>query len=698
MAYVSTKQLGGIISVSNAADGDTIGTGIEIAQARVIVFNQTVAGVTVNLNAPSPTTAKMIVVQNRGTEAITVGATVVEPGPAYGMFWDGSAYVSQNVEGIGRINSKTNTDTIAITGDGSPIAPLSIDVKIDDTDNSNALEIGLNGLYVAKHASGLGTILTVDGANGNDSNTGTPSAPFATIGRALTEADGLTDTYIVIYPFTYTEDLQIPARTYLHGVLNTALDRAVLIRGAITFPADAHYIGGFGLDIEYSTINIPTIYFNNIDGNVVFENCKIAHALAGTAESLRFSNASSGIYNFIDCDIPDVVNIQDGVAATVKIIGGNYLGATINNDATSSLIIKDVDTINTVTHSKGKVSVQNIRSIVANADNDCIVSTSVDGILILDSITTLQDNGTFGDIVKTGTCDYAFSNVSRDIDNNSFTGNALLVEQATDIHANYVPAAYTPTSDNVAGHLEGIDDALAGVGGGLSAVASTDSVTVDFSGDGTSGSPLTGSVKRSAVAGNALVENADGLFVPVADVGLEAVSHANSDTVDITGDGTPSDPLTAVVSISTTPDNRLTSDAGGLFVPPVIDTLDIVFTTSYEWLAADTLFMYRATKAFTLPQNLVNSQVLMKARPGIDVSSTVQIYKTVGAGSPVLIGFISFGYVASTDISNTYVVNTSISFTTAENFAIGDTLTLVTTDAAVFDIATIDLLATRQPQ
>lgn len=696
MVYVGTKQLGGIISVADAANGDTIGTSLEIAQARVIVFNQATAGVTVNLSNPSPTTPKMLVLQNRGSEAITVGSTSVEPGPAYGMFWDGSAYVSQNIEGIGKINSKVDSNTIEIIGDGSPVAPLELNVVVDPS-TSNALEVTLAGLYVRKTGAGYG-LITVDAVVGNDTNVGNSVAPFATIGRALQEADGITTTYIVIYPATYTEDIEIPANTYLLGMLGSDFSRTVKIRGQVTYAADASLIVCNGVDIEHSTTSVPAMYCNNTDGNIVFENCRIAHSQTGTAESIRFT-AATGDYTFVDCDIPDIVNIQDGCTANVKIIGGGgILGQAINNSANSTLIIKDKDSINTVLHSKGKVSVQNIRNIVADANNDCIVSTSNDGILILNSISTLQDDGSFGDIVKTGTSDYAFSNVARDPNNNSFTGTALLVEQATDIHANYVPSAYTPISDDVAGHLEGIDSALSGMGGGLSSVSSSDSATIDFDGAGTVGSPITASVKRSAASGNALLENIDGLFVPTADVGLESVSSGNSDTINITGDGTPSDPLVAEVSISASANNRLTSDATGLFVPPVINSFDIVFTTSYEWLAAETLFIYRATKEFTLPQNLVNSQILMRARAGIDVSTQVELYKTVGSGSPTLIGYISFSYTASGDTLNTYVVSVASVFASDQNFAVGDTLTLITTDAAVFDIATIDLLATRQPQ
>jgi hypothetical protein len=56
-------------------------------------------------------------------------------------------------------------------------------------------------------------------------------------------------------------------------------------------------------------------------------------------------------------------------------------------------------------------------------------------------------------------------------------------------------------------------------GGGITSITATDSSSIDFSGNGTTGTPLTAVSKVSATAGNALTINTDGLFVPTATAG-----------------------------------------------------------------------------------------------------------------------------------------------------------------------------------
>ena len=61
-------------------------------------------------------------------------------------------------------------------------------------------------------------------------------------------------------------------------------------------------------------------------------------------------------------------------------------------------------------------------------------------------------------------------------------------------------------------------------------ITSSDSSTVDFSGDGTSASPLTASVKVSSTANNLLTTDANGLFVSGS--GLTAAATAPTDSSD----------------------------------------------------------------------------------------------------------------------------------------------------------------------
>lgn len=56
------------------------------------------------------------------------------------------------------------------------------------------------------------------------------------------------------------------------------------------------------------------------------------------------------------------------------------------------------------------------------------------------------------------------------------------------------------------------DEGGGGGTGGLTSVAITDSTTVDLSGNGTSGNPISAAVKVAATSGNLIVETPDGLY------------------------------------------------------------------------------------------------------------------------------------------------------------------------------------------
>lgn len=100
---------------------------------------------------------------------------------------------------------------------------------------------------------------------------------------------------------------------------------------------------------------------------------------------------------------------------------------------------------------------------------------------------------------------------------------------------------------------------------GLTSVTSQDSTTIDFSGAGTVGSPLTASAIISPTAGNTLVANGNGLYVPTV-----TVSSTDTATIDFSGSGTSGSPLTADVKRSTAlANNRITAQADGLHVAPV---------------------------------------------------------------------------------------------------------------------------------
>src|SRR5690606_22705356 len=113
----------------------------------------------------------------------------------------------------------------------------------------------------------------------------------------------------------------------------------------------------------------------------------------------------------------------------------------------------------------------------------------------------------------------------------------------------------------------------------------------------------------------------------------------------------PGDPISAEVSISTNPINRLTKDATGLLVPAELKRVDIIFNGSYHWLDDDKLMLLKATRAYTLPQDLEKSTVNMLALPGQSINSEIIISKVaVGSNTETELGRIFITYNAANDV------------------------------------------------
>lgn len=96
---------------------------------------------------------------------------------------------------------------------------------------------------------------------------------------------------------------------------------------------------------------------------------------------------------------------------------------------------------------------------------------------------------------------------------------------------------------------------------------SNDSSSIDFSGAGTSGSPLTAVSKISATSGNILSINSDGLYGTVAIL--------DSTSIDLSGVGTSGSPISAVAKISANTNNGLSIQSDGLYASSVNSTITL---------------------------------------------------------------------------------------------------------------------------
>jgi hypothetical protein len=101
-----------------------------------------------------------------------------------------------------------------------------------------------------------------------------------------------------------------------------------------------------------------------------------------------------------------------------------------------------------------------------------------------------------------------------------------------------------------------------------STFASSDTNSIDMSGAGTVASPLTADVKISAAAGNSLSVSAAGLFAAGG-----TTTFADTPTIDMAGAGTVGDPATAAVKLDPGVNNQVVATANGLSVPPEVQII-----------------------------------------------------------------------------------------------------------------------------
>jgi hypothetical protein len=99
-------------------------------------------------------------------------------------------------------------------------------------------------------------------------------------------------------------------------------------------------------------------------------------------------------------------------------------------------------------------------------------------------------------------------------------------------------------------------------GGGIEFVTTENTQTLHMSGLGTPGSPLQAAVVISIQPNNAIQQLSDGLYVSQA---LTIVSIADSDAIFLSGDGTPGNPIIGALGLSAMSGNTLSILGDGLY-------------------------------------------------------------------------------------------------------------------------------------
>lgn len=151
---------------------------------------------------------------------------------------------------------------------------------------------------------------------------------------------------------------------------------------------------------------------------------------------------------------------------------------------------------------------------------------------------------------------------------------------------NFVGAGVTATQSGSA-----VTVTIPGGSGTETPLTANDSQTIDFTTSGTANHTLTGVVRISTTANNALTQDAGGLFVPVASAGAQTpITVVDTNAINLTASGLDSHTVQADLVISPDVGNSAQVRANGLFVPttspasetPLVatDSQTIDFTTS----------------------------------------------------------------------------------------------------------------------
>jgi hypothetical protein len=364
----------------------------------------------------------------------------IAPGP-----FDPADWEALDNSGGGATVVTEDTATATIGGDGSAGDPLTVDVNVQ-----------------ALTKWGAGQLIHVDAIRGVDALTQDASIfmPYQTVGFALAQAE--TSDVILLAPGTYVENVAFVSDVVVQGFgPNDA--NPVIIRG--------HHTIGDGIarvrlkDLQLvGTAGAPALVVANSAGSHTLDNVSISHADGPTATAVQFTGNNQSFMTLNDGSIAGVLSLQDPlqVSAFALILrGGSEPTTVLFNSAPVQLSIIDHIRLGKITHGAGLLLIDSIGYIIQNGGVSLVSTASAaNGALFMKNVTTIQPNGSYGAIQKTGTAPYMMLGVKSDPLAADFAGLNLLGDNAKHVHAQYQPVNYFPLSASVRDHLKAIDEAL----------------------------------------------------------------------------------------------------------------------------------------------------------------------------------------------------------------------------------------------
>jgi hypothetical protein len=293
--------------------------------------------------------------------------------------------------------------------------------------------------------------VSVSGSNTQD---GSINRPWATIQHAI---DTIADnTVCIVYSGSYTENITIDGRTgiKLYGVNANLTGKITVINSTNIHIRDFKVTNNSSECISIGTNAAYTILENvTLDSGAADANALVVTGATGNDTYLKNSSI-----------IGRVSNTQSN--GNRLVVSGCFSSAMRFEAAGGITIITDSPQIGYVYHSAGGLVINSVAQIAKNGSGQSIQSvanTGANNYLRVGNSSTLQNDGSYGAISKTGTCKYYFNNVERNI-SETYTGSREYGQWAEDISANYTSNNYTTNGISIKDHLVGINNKFSDFG------------------------------------------------------------------------------------------------------------------------------------------------------------------------------------------------------------------------------------------
>jgi len=304
----------------------------------------------------------------------------------------------------------------------------------------------------------------VDGINGSDVNSsfGSFTSPYKTIGAALSGIGNLSLQKIFILAADSAapiEQLVITQSDLIIQGIGTTSSYAFTVNASLTL-SGANRLQLKDLHLHNTVSGVPCIKDIGASGVNNFDNITLTSSFPDQLGYQTLSGTNGGGTNFTNCTL-STVNVEINGASDNTFNFMECLGGRLSLNSGNFVFYRDSRAAGPFIHTGGTLILNNIITLRTASDSagDSVISTTSigDGIVSIGSSSTVQQDGIFGAINKTGSCPIAISTTQRDPTGDTITGFRFYPLGSFDISGTHAPTNYTAANEFVPAHFEGID-------------------------------------------------------------------------------------------------------------------------------------------------------------------------------------------------------------------------------------------------